>query len=483
MQVYHLSAECYPAAKVGGLADVVGALPKYLCKSGVIAKVIMPAYHTAWILKNSANLQLVFEGLADLSVFKCPFQVLSLPSDVLGYELLFINIPGLFDRPGIYNDPGNNNGYHDEFERNLAFQVAALTYISHQPSLPDCIHCHDHHTGFVPFMIKECFVFYKLKQIPTVLTIHNGQYHGVYTWDKARFFPDFNRQMSGMLEWNNHINALATGIKSAWRVTTVSKGYLGELTWNANGLEPLMVQEMPKSVGITNGIDEDVWDPDTDSMLTTNYTIANVAEGKKANKIEVCENFGLNPELPLFVFIGRLVWEKGADLLPEIFYRTLFETNFKCNFLVLGTGDSNVEHALNALKGQFLGYFNTAITYNETLSHRLYAAADFLIMPSRVEPCGLNQLYALKYGTIPVVADVGGLRDTVIDFDEPNGYGIRFHKSSVYAAVEAIKRAIFLHQDQKTISNVIEYIMKINNSWPNATTQYRHLYQSLTSNG
>ncbi|MEJ7680958.1 MAG: glycosyltransferase [Segetibacter sp.] len=191
-------------------------------------------------------------------------------------------------------------------------------------------------------------------------------------------------------------------------------------------MENLFEYEKGKCVGILNGIDTDVWNPQTDTYITEQFSLEKVAEGKEANKKELCDQFNLDVTKPLIVFIGRLVGEKAADVLPDSILASIYSTQKNVCFLILGSGEADVEWRLNNLTSEFPGNYNALIGYNEKLSHQMYAGADFLLMPSRVEPCGLNQMYAMRYGTVPMVRSTGGLKDTVIDMGDDGGYGIRF---------------------------------------------------------
>ncbi|RZM27159.1 MAG: glycogen synthase, partial [Pedobacter sp.] len=398
-----------------------------------------------------------------------PVRIFREKTNKLGFDLFLVHIAGLMDREKVY-------GYDDDTERFLAYQIAVLDWIAQWEHTPDVIHCHDHHTGLVPFMAAYCQQFNKLKKVPTILTIHNAQYQGQFGWDKLHYIPPFDLWKAGQLEWRGAINPLASAIKCAWRVTTVSPSYLDEISFNANGLEELFARERGKSVGILNGIDNDVWNPAADPMLEKQYAIRTVENGKKANKDMLCRVFELNPDKPLFTFIGRLVGEKGADLLPDIFYRTLIEGNGEINVLVLGSGDPQVEGRLAQLKHAFPGNYNAYIGYNEQLSHQIYAGADFLLMPSRVEPCGLNQMYALRYGTIPVVRRIGGLKDTVTDIGD-EGFGICHDQTSVWDVCHAIGRANELYTDKKRMKEIRKFIMQLDHSWDRAAQEYIDLYQ------
>jgi len=315
--------------------------------------------------------------------------------------------------------------------------------------------------------------------IPTVLTIHNAQYQGWMDWSKSDYIPHWDGWRWGTLDWNNMINPLAAGIRSAWKVTTVSWSYLYEMRAESNGLESLFEYEKGKCVGILNGIDTKVWDPESDTYLEEHFSIKDLEKGKKANKAALCAEFGLDPEKPLFVFIGRLVGEKAADLLPRAIGDSLYYMNQRMNFLVLGSGEPEVEAELSNMRNYWMGYYNARIGYNEKLSHQMYAGADFLLMPSRVEPCGLNQMYAMRYGTVPLVRRTGGLRDTVIDIGEAGGYGICFNQASVGDISNAVFRAVELYDDQKTFSAIRRQLMALDFSWDNSAEQYLDVYKSL----
>jgi len=470
MEIIHISAECYPVAKAGGLGDVVGALPKYQVNAGHYSKVVMPMYRTKFLYENEWVVD--FKGRTSMGGLDFEYTVIKEKSNKLGFDLYLIEIHGLTDREKIY-------GYDDDTERFTAFQIAFVNWISHWQHQPDVIHCHDHHTALIPFMLQFCYQYNKLSNIPTVLTIHNAQYQGWMGWDKSHYLPAFDAWKGGLLEWGNTINPLASGIKCAWRVTTVSWSYLDELRYAANGLEALFEYEKGKCVGILNGIDYDVWNPKTDDMLAAKYTAKNVTAGKNKNKAEICAQYGLDENKPLAVFIGRLVGEKAADILPDAIAASVYGTEGNINFFVLGSGDPAVEARLQDLKQHFPYLYNTYIGYDEALSHRLYAAADFLLMPSRVEPCGLNQMYAMRYGTVPVVRSTGGLIDTVTDMGEPDGFGIRFNQASVADIVYSMQRAVSVYNDKKHLLWMRQHMMGVDHSWEGSVQQYVQMYQSL----
>ena len=476
MNILHFSAECYPVAKAGGLADVVGSLPKYLSKLDAEAQVLMPKYGNEWV--GNHQFETVFEGEAPLGDGHFQFRIQREFEDTLGFPLYVVDIPERFDRPGIYIDPYSGYGYWDELERFLCFQIAGLDWIKQLDPQPDLIHCHDHHTGLVPFMITKCFRYHGMEGIPTVFTVHNAEYQGAYDRSNYTLLPAFDHAEIGLLDWNGRLNSLASGLKCSWRITTVSPSYMEELAQSGGELSLLYRSEQEKSQGILNGIDTDVWNPKTDPYLEKNYTLKTHRKSKIANKEVLCERFDLSADYPLITYIGRLAGEKGADLLPPLFTRFL-ESERSVNFFVLGTGDPVLHERFHQMNNRFVGFFDTTLDYNEALAHLLYAGSDFIIMPSRVEPCGLNQMYAMRYGTVPIVRKVGGLKDTVVDIGEEDGYGITFLDFDLDAASEAVARGLDLFEDSKGMNSVRKTIMKLDFSWSASAQKYLELYKEL----
>ena len=468
MKIIHVSAECYPIAKVGGLADVVGALPKYQNVEGHETSVIMPYYNIPFTQNNA--FESVYNGVIKMDQVAYNFEILKPEKLQLGFDIYLVKIPGVLYKEYVYS--------RDDVERFMAFQIATLSWLSVQNGLPQVVHCHDHHTGLVPFMMQYCYDFKQFKEIPSVLSIHNAQYQGWFSHDKINLIPEFDKEHIGLLDWSGNINPLACAIKCAWRVNTVSPSYMEELKENANHLESLLSHEAPKCIGILNGIDTEVWNPEKDSYLVKNYSLQKATSGKKANKKWLCDTFNLDADKPLFAFIGRLVYEKGSDLFPEAFDQIL--NNEDVSILLLGSGEQSTEEKLLELKKRFKGTFNAFIGYDEKLSHIIYAGADFLLMPSRVEPCGLNQMYSLRYGTIPVVRSIGGLKDTIVDVED-GGFGFTHEDATVDQIVAAVKRACLLYKEQKEFKRIIKHIMQIDHSWNRSAVAYINMYESITN--
>lgn len=467
MKIFNLSIECYPVAKVGGLADVVGALPKYLNKiEGVEASVIMPWYNKPFVHDHS--FEIVFDGWIHQRRQMFQVQVMKERAKVLGFDLYLVKIPGLLDRDNPY-------GYWDESQQFLAFQHGVLHWLSAMEIRPDILHCHDYHTGLVPFMVEYCPEFSFLKGVKTVGTIHNGEYQGQMSWEMTSYMPWFYGENWGLLDWDGYINPLASMIKCCHAFNAVSEGYLNELLQNFHGLEVLVRNERNKAYGIINGIDVEVWDPATDPFLDFHYSRKNAQEGKLKNKKEICKEYGLNEDLPLFSFIGRFAGEKGADLLPEIVWKSIQQTYGAINIMVLGSGDTYIERELTHLNAAFSN-FALDLGYKEYLSHRIYASSDFLLMPSRVEPCGLNQMYAMRYGTIPIVRYTGGLRDTVEDIST-GGSGFNFGAATADDAVHAMHRALFVYRQQELMKDLVQKNMSYNFSWEKSAAKYMEMYR------
>ncbi len=483
IQVLHISAECYPAAKTGGLADVVGSLPKYFTKAGMLTAAILPKYDLKWI--RNREWITVYEGTLWMNWRQIHFRVQQEAGNTQGYPMFVVDLPGLYDRPGIYNDP-DGRPYGDEVQRYIAFQQAVLEWLLSFPwhDRPRVLHCHDHHTALIPWMVKYCPAYQQLAPIPTVFTIHNGQYQGMFGWSNGDYFPPYEASAKWLLDWNGIINPMATAIKTAWAVTTVSESYLYELHQNSLGLESLLRQEWRKEAGIVNGIDAQVWDPATDPMIVQRLENEDIAGFKLRNKAALCEWFGFPLEWPLISFIGRIVSEKGADLLPDT-YRRFIQNGGRASFLVLGTGEAWTQNEFRRMAYDYGGRFNAVIDYNEALSHQIYAGSDFLIMPSRVEPCGLNQMYAMRYGTIPIVRSVGGLKDTVPDIGESDGSGrgIRFNQFSIEDAYYALYRAVSMwHNEPGVVDWLRKKIMAVDFSWEHTIEKYIAVYRRIGAN-
>ncbi|WPR70759.1 glycogen/starch synthase [Flavobacterium sp. NG2] len=469
LEIIHISAECYPVAKVGGLADVVGAIAKYQFNAGHNVSVVVPCYETKFIKEN--EFETIHWSQVKLGHFNFPFSVLKGINHNLGFNLYLITIPELFDRGEIY-------GYKDDIERFLSFQIATLDWFVAHNLLPDVVHCHDHHSAVIPFMMQQAFDYEKLRPVPTVLTVHNALYQGQFGFDKLHYFPSYDLSKTPLLEWSGCINSLAVGLKCARAITTVSPNYLNEINYNGYGLEMLFNQVRYKSRGILNGIDNDVWNPKIDPLIATNYDVDDFEVGKQKNKEKLCKLFNFNVEYPLISFVGRLYEEKGADLLSEVARKAISTNNNKINILILGSGNKVIEDSLKLVLNDFSSNYNLSIEFNEKLAHQIYAGSDFILMPSRMESCGLNQMYAYRYGAIPVVRRTGGLKDTVVDISE-NGFGICHDHATVDDVCDAIQRACELYKEKEKIKVIAKSGMVLNHSWEKAYQEYLEMYNLI----
>ena len=469
MEILHVSAECYPVAKVGGLGDVAGAMPKYQQRRGHNVKLVMPMYETKFL--NEHEWMVDYKGNTNLGDYFFNYTVIKEKNNTLGFTLYLVDINGLLNRPRVY-------GYDDDPQRFIAFQICVANWLRQWQQKPNVVHCHDYHTALLPFIFQYCYDYKSLANIPTVLTVHNAQYQGWLGWDKSTWIPRYDLWKAGELDWKNTINPLASGIKNAWAVTAVSPSYMNELRYNSNGLENLFEYEKGKCLGILNGIDTELWNPETDELIEHHYNEASAAKGKQANKETICNTFGLDKNKPLFIFIGRLVGDKAADVLPDAIKTILYEIKKQANFIVLGNGNPDIEYYLDKVKWMYPNNYIFYKGYNEKLSHQLYAAADFLLMPSRVEPCGLNQMYALRYGTMPLVRRTGGLQDTVTDIGD-DGFGICFNHANIEDIKQSCYRAIEIYHSKKTMQHYRKKMMQIDNSWDNTVAKYLDLYKHL----
>ena len=473
-KVLHICSECYPAAKAGGMGDVVGALPMYLPTQGIEASVVIPRYKNKWFAGQSFSE--VVKGKFKLGKETIKYTVEQLTNNPLPYPFYCIDIPGKFDRENVYlADDGH--GYPDEAQRNISFQIAVLEWLKKDKKSFDLLHCHDHMTGLITFFIKYSPAYKKLSNTPTCLTIHNGQYRGIFDWEMASLFPEYDKKYNGLLDWDGQINSLATAIKCAWQVTTVSPSYMEELQGNLDTLTPLIRSEKAKTCGILNGIDEQSWNPATDSHLDIHLKNNQWATFKSAHKKALLKKYNLKSRRVLVGFIGRFAHQKGADLLTAGI-TTLLQQKKPLSIIILGSGDKAIEEEVKSLAAQYPREVAAIIAYNEGLAREIYAGSDFMIMPSRFEPCGLNQLYAMRYGTIPIVRAVGGLKDTVPDIAK-NGTGIAFQHANATDVSTALHRAIDLYKNKKKFNTLRKKITTLDYSWHQSAQKYSELYEQL----
>ncbi|MDQ7040342.1 MAG: glycogen/starch synthase [Rhodothermus sp.] len=484
MYVLHIAFECAPIAKVGGLGDVLGALPKFLRRAGIDAAVLMPRFGDAQVKEEA--LQLVYEGTLRYRDQQLGYRLWLQAAEVLGFPVYLLEEPVYFGRPGVYQDPATGLDFPDQADRFFVFQRGVLDVLKAGVIAPDLLHLHDHHTALLPVWLREDPTCRELAELPIVFTVHNAEHQGRYDWQVWEEIGVPVAQPEA-LQHQGQLNALKAGLLWADAVTTVSPGYARELQERddmAAGLQGVFQQVAPKMRGILNGIDPDIWNPATDPLIFANYSVDELA-GKAANKAALCKAMGLRFDRPLLVFIGRLMREKGVELLVAGLEQLLMH-QLDVSVVVLGTGMPAYQAALEDLRCRMVrpGGFPRLILrfeFNNTLAHQLYAAGDILLMPSRVEPCGLNQMYAMTYGTVPIVHAVGGLRDTVEPWDphRQQGTGFRFETFTPRAFLQAIRRALTVYHRPEQWRMLQRNGMQQDWSWNRPTQEYLELYRSL----
>lgn len=473
IKVLHVSTECYPAAKAGGMGDVVGALPLYSDSQGITAEVIIPKYDLPWFANH--KFKATYNGKFYLGDEEVGFTIERLEDGALPYSFYCIDIPGKFDRDSVYLDK-DGEGFKDEVQRNVSFQRAVLVWLNEKLEKYDIIHCHDHQVGLIPFFMKHGDEFNALRNQVSFYTIHNAAYRGMWDWKHKGLLPPFEEEHIGLLDWDNHIHSFATGIKNCWAYNAVSPSYLKEIGLNSGNLNWLFDNTSSKAYGILNGIDTNTWDPKSDSFID-HHLKRSWSVFKRKNKEALCKTYKLSKAGPLFSFIGRLAGQKGADILSDTI-KIILNENSDCSFIVLGSGDKRLENQLINLEKEFPGKVKALIMYNEAVAHKIYAGSDFLLMPSRFEPCGLNQMFSMRYGTIPIVRSTGGLIDSVEDIQK-KGTGIRFNEANTVDLKHAIFRGIELYNDSDTFNEVIKRATVQDFSWENSIKEYKRAYLKL----
>ncbi len=482
--VLFVSSESRPFASTGGLADVAEALPNELNRRGVRMERVMPLYRSVVEGQGTGGYRLE----RTLHTLKIPMGHEVIDADIhqckhRGTLTYFVGCEEFFDRTELYALP--HREYRDNFKRFLFFQKAVVALIDGLDRPYDVIHLNDWQTGLIPlFLEKGINGTGRQRREKILFTIHNLAYQGLYpaTHLYETNLPGNQLQNYPELEFYGKINLMKAGLLKSDRVNTVSPTYAREIETPAfgHGLDGVMRSLPVPVVGVVNGVDTEGWNPGTDPALPANYSVASL-KGKETCKRALIGEFGLKYErdVPLFVLVGRLVEQKGLDVLANAMERMM---NFPLQFLLLGSGQEVYHHLVNDWNQRWPERFRGKIGYNVDLSHRMEAGADFFLMPSAFEPCGLNQLYSLRYGTIPIVNRTGGLVDTVTDLRKDPGHGNGFHMGSYSpeALLECIREAISLFHDKKSLRKYRLHGMKQDVSWSKTAEEYLKLYQSLS---
>ena len=469
MKVAILSSEVVPFAKTGGLADVAGALPKALREHTVDANVVLPLYQQIdrRFLKNEViEVRVDWRGQSRLTKF---FQ-----SDASGAPAYLIDAPEYFARDKIY-------GFVDDHERFAFFGRAALTLLRYLGAPPDIVHGNDWPCGFATVELRARRRFDPFfEKTRTLFSVHNLAYQGRFDPNHLWWlgFDDYRDKNDFMLD--GAASALKAGLMTADALSTVSRRYAFEIQTPEQGysLDWLLRMRSGRLVGITNGVDYDVWNPETDPHIAAHFSV-NDLSGKRACKLDLLRRFALPEEVdrPLIAIISRLVAQKGYELIEPL-ARAILDSG--CFFIALGAGERRYEDFLQSWHdhaphrvGIYKGYAG------EPLAHQIEAGADMFLMPSHYEPCGLNQMYSMRYGTVPVVRATGGLDDTVENFNEPRGTGngFKFHVYTPGALLEKIHEALYFYGRPDAWSMIQRNGMRADNSWSAVAWKYIELYQ------
>lgn len=485
LKVLFVGAELNPLAKVGGLGDVVGALPKALKRGGIDVRIAIPKYGSIDEKKYPSNL--ISDGITvPFNGTEEPIRIFETPLPGSDVPIYLIDNYDYLGQNGVYFETADASDNPDrEAERFTFFARSCLSLFEPLDWYPDLIHCNDWHAGMIPVLLKILAKSNpKLKSIKTLHTIHNLAHQG---WYKAETifnilginegdFPTLQRQQKG------HISSLRQAILASDYINTVSPTYAQEILTKEYGcgLDPDLNERANDLTGVLNGIDIDSFNPETDKKIATQYSHKDLS-GKEKCKAALQKQCGLpvQNDVPLFGIVSRLVDQKGIDLIYDIVDKFLIQD---VQFVLLGTGDNKLEDMMRAVRQKFPEKASVKIEFNATVAQQIYAGSDAFLMPSRFEPCGLGQMIAMRFGTLPVVRATGGLKDTVIDCSDNtnSGEGFVFNNYDPVEFLAALNRAIKLYSAQKSWYTVVKRIMQKDFSWSHSAKAYIRLYTNLT---
>ena len=479
-KILFATSEVYPLVKTGGLADVAASLPRALLKLGQDVKILLPAYSS--VLEKAKSI-----GTKEIAKIEVDGYSISLKQTRLpGTKVIvwLVDIPEFFERPGNPYCGPDGNDWPDNHKRFYVFAKVAELIALDQVSLnwkPSIVHCNDWQTGLIPALLSL-----HPQRPATVFTIHNLAYRGLFSYQA---FAELNLPAvfwhHERLEFYGQMSFMKGGLAFADHITTVSPSYAQEIQTPefGCGLDGLMRYRSDALVGILNGIDTDEWNPGTDAHLSCNYNRRTLGN-KVKNKLALQEELGLaiNEDIPLLGFVGRLVDQKGVDLILSQMKELL---NENCQLVILGSGFPHYEQALTSIAAQYPLKVAVTLGYNESFAHRIEASSDIFLMPSIFEPCGLNQMYSLRYGTLPIVHAVGGLSDTVFENTEESDpektNGFVFHEATTEELFSAIQRAINLFQQKDQWKKLQLNAMSKDFSWDVSAKEYLAIYEQAVS--
>ncbi len=470
MKVLFASSEAYPFAMSGGLADVAGALPKALRRRFVGCRVVLPLYSS------------ISEEMRSKMTFVCSITVPVawrrqycgiFEAHVDGVIYYLIDNQYYFKRDGMY-------GHYDDAERFAFFSRAVLEMIPHIGFTPDIIHCNDWQTALTPVYLDAFYKYDELyKNIKTVFTIHNIQYQGKYGHELTNDVLGLPPEKESLIDYDNCINFMKGAIQCSNKITTVSPTYSREILdpYFSHGLDGILKEFTYKLTGIVNGIDCDVYNPDTDPLIYKKYSSADMS-GKAYNKKMLQQELGLlqMEDTPLIGIVTRLVKHKGLDLVKCVFEELL---KADVQFAILGSGEWEFETFFHEMAERYPDKVGLKLGFNPQLAHKIYAGADIFLMPSQSEPCGLAQMVALRYGTVPIVRETGGLNDTITDSGDGEGNGFTFKSYNAHDMQNTVWRALAGYADKDGWKLLRDRAMKCDNSWGTSANAYIRLYKEI----
>lgn len=485
IQVLFVSSEVVPFAKTGGLADVSAALPLTIYNLGLEVRIMLPRYGT---IKNTPS---KLHDMIRLAGMEVPVGNTILKANVKSsfmfgtftkVQVYLLDNPDLFGRAGLYVDPNTKKPYPDNDLRFIFFCRGVLEMLKKMGWQPDIIHCNDWHTGLIPAYLKTVYKNDKFyKHTKSVFTIHNLAYQGEFpksTFAKTLLPPE----AEPMVTHNDKVNFMKAGLMYADKLTAVSAKYAEEIQTSEEygcGLQDVIAKRKRHLVGITNGIDTEKWNPATDELIPQKYDIKTL-DDKKDNKIALLQKMKLpfREKTPVIGIVSRLADQKGWDLIGQALDQMM---KMDLQLVVLGVGEKKYHDLLEKAARKYPTKVAVALRFDETLAHWIEAGCDMFLMPSRYEPCGLNQLYSMKYGTIPIVRATGGLDETVeqVNAARGTGTGFKFTEYSAPAMLEAIRKAVKLYADQNLWKKIQRNAMSRDYSWEVSAKKYIKLYQKL----
>lgn len=488
MRVLEVASEAVPFAKTGGLADVAGALPAALARLGCDVTLMIPAYREA-LAKGLSIESTGIEFEVPIGTRRPLARILRAWLPGSAANVFLVANDDFFDRPTLY---GGSEDYADNSERFIFFSRAVMEFAGRQSSAYDIIHCHDWQTGLVPAYQKLLFADWPtVGSARTVMTIHNMAYQGLFWhWDMLLTGLDWAYFNWEQMEFHHQLNLLKTGIVFADAISTVSPTYAREIQNEPGGcgLAGVLAARDGAISGIVNGIDTDAWNSATDPHIPRHYGEHDVAEGKYAARVALAAKLGhaAPTSRPLIAFVSRLATQKGVELVIELITR--LASTGRAQFVVLGSGDPSYEEALRRTAATFPGAVDVVIGFDEGLSHLIQAAADVVLVPSLYEPCGLTQLYAQRYGAIPVARATGGLADTVVDTNhetlrEGRATGFLFDSFDATGLITAVERALEARANTDLWSGLVRHVMRQDWSWDTSGREYLRLFERLLARG